>query len=342
MVITQKLYMMAYNLYDAEVLASGKEDRAAKKCEKFALKQLPDIIEYLGYTFAFSGILTGPAFEFSLYKQACEGTHMYDKNGKPLGKIPSNVWPTMFPFLKSVSCMLIFIVVGGAFPLLDPVDPQLGTPVILTQEFLAKPWISRYMYQWVGLIAIRCKYYFGWLNAEACHNLWYAGFEGFDKDGNPLGWDIAHNMNILGFELAGNVQELSKEWNRKSSNWLTRYVYIRTGGNLLAVYGTSAFWHGFYPGYYFFFLSVPLLTFAERVIKKKVSPYFSQSKWSPYGILGTIVTSFCAEYMVCPFVLLARDRSFANYQSNYFLGHVLPMVAIAVGSLLPSPKKKEA
>ena len=244
MVLTQKLYMMAYNLYDGECLAKGKDNRASKKCASFALKELPGFIEYLGYTFCFASVLSGPAFEYTTYCGACDGSLMYDKNGKPKGKIPSNVWPTLRPFLVSLLNLVIFVVVGGSFPLLDPEDPKGNTPVILTTEFLAKPWVYRYLYMWVGLLCVRQKYYFAWMNAEGANNVWYAGFEGFDEKGEAKGWENSSNADIWAFETAPNVQTLSKEWNKKTSLWLTKYVYIRTNGSLLAVYAMSAFWHG--------------------------------------------------------------------------------------------------
>ena len=54
MVLTMKLYMLAYNLYDGQVLKQGKEERASKKCADVAVQSLPGIIEYLGYTFCFA------------------------------------------------------------------------------------------------------------------------------------------------------------------------------------------------------------------------------------------------------------------------------------------------
>jgi hypothetical protein len=145
-------------------------------------------------------------------------------------------------------------------------------------------------------------------------------------------------MDIWKFETAENVQQLSKEWNKKTSLWLTRYVYYRTNGSLIAVYSTSAFWHGFYPGYYMFFMSVPLMTFVERSVKKKISPYFSKEKWSLYGVAGIIMTSFFVEYFVIPFVMLARDRSWDTWKSHYFFGHILCVFIYGVLSLLPTPK----
>ena len=71
---------------------------------------------------------------------------------------------------------------------------------------------------------------------------------------------------------------------------------MRTGGSLYATYAMSAFWHGFYPGYYFFFLSMPMLTACERMGRKKLSPRFSTGgKWSPWGITTIICTSFLIE-----------------------------------------------
>ena len=44
MVLTMKLYSLAYNLYDGEVLKEGKEERASKKCADVAVTSVPGII----------------------------------------------------------------------------------------------------------------------------------------------------------------------------------------------------------------------------------------------------------------------------------------------------------
>lgn len=340
MVLTQKLYMMAYNLHDGEVLAQGKDSKAAKKCAKFALPELPGLIEFLGYAFCFSNVLAGPACEFTTYRNACDGSLLYTPDGKPKGKIPSNVMPTLRPFLLSICMMGSFVFLGGIFPLLNPENPQTGTPAILQSEFLAKPFVYRLLYLYLCLVTVRQKYYFAWKNAEGANNIWYAGFEGFDDEGNPKGWDTANNIDIWEFETAPNIQTLSKSWNKKTSMWLQRYVYFRTNGSLAAVYSMSAFWHGFYPGYYFFFLSVPIMTFCERLARKKISPYFSPEKWSLYGVLCMIATSLCSSYMVSSFVLLAAEWSWANWKNFFFLGHFGCMLFYITVSQLPSPKKK--
>lgn len=345
MVITMKLYMLAYNLYDGHLIKEGKPDRAAKKCAKYAVEDLPPLIEFLGYTFCFSTALAGPAFEFTTYAAACDGSLFYDKDGNLKGKIPNRFWPSLWPFLKSLMNVGAFVVGSGMFPLLDPADPQNNTPVVISSEFLVRPFWYRAAYIWAGLVFVRQKYYFAWTNAEGASNIWYAGFEGFADSGEALGWDNTSNIDILGFETAPSIRILSAVWNKKTANWLSRYVYIRSGGSLIATYGLSAFWHGFYPGYYMFFLTIPLLTVCERVGRKKLSSRFNSSgeKWTPWGIVCIIATSLSANYSVIPFALLAYEWSFEAWGSLYYYGHILALLFyLVVQYLVPSPKTKEA
>lgn len=343
MVLTMKLYSLAYNLYDGELLNRGKEDRAAKKCASVAVTSLPGIIEYLGYTFCFATVLAGPAYEYKFYADACEGTLLYEKSGKPKGKIPSQVWPTLRPLLCSFVCLGIFVVGNGMYPLLDSSDPQHATPVVISEEMLDKPMYQRFAYAWLALFFVRFKYYFAWINAEGANNIWYAGFEGFDAKGEPKGWEVSNNIDLIAFETAPNLKTLSSAWNKKTANWLAKYVYIRTGGSLAVTYGMSAFWHGFYPGYYIFFMSVPIIAFCERLGRKKLSPRFDDgNKWGPYAILCRVVTSVIVQYMVMPFQLLAFDWAWANWKHYYFSGHIACIVFYVVVSNVPTPKKKEA
>jgi len=342
MVITIKMYSFAYNLYDGEMIAKGTPDRASKKCAPFAIEKLPGLLEFLGFTFCFSNVLTGPAFEYSAYANACSGELLYTPDGKPRGKIPGRLIPCLKPLLLSFLVLGIHVVGSSYFPIHDTVDAQNNTPIIITEEFMSNSIFYRYGYMWIGLFFTRFKYYFAWKNAEGANNVWYAGFDGFDDKGNALGWETSNNIDILGFELAQNFKSLSAAWNKKTANWLGRYVYMRTNGSLIATYSLSAFWHGFYPGYYIFFLSTAMLTFCERIGRKKLTPLFHNAgdpKWSLYGIACCMATSFVAEYSVIGFIVLAWEWTYNTYKSFYFIGHIIPFVFYIVLSAVPSPKK---
>jgi MBOAT, membrane-bound O-acyltransferase family len=340
MTLAIKLYMMAYNLYDGEVLAQGHGSRAARKCAPFAIRELPGLIEYLGYTFCFSNILFGPAYEFTTYRNAVNGSLLYTPDGKPKGTIPSNCWPTLRPLLLAVFNVLVMIVLGSRFPILDPANPS-GTPILLQPAFLAKPWVERFLYLWLALVLdVRQKYYFIWHVAEGANNVWYSGFEGFTDKGEALGWENSSNVNMWEFETAPSMSAMLKVWNKKSALWLNKYVYIRTNGNLLAVFSMSAFWHGFYPGYYMFFMSLPLVVECERLARKTISPYFSSKKWSAYGVASILSTIFIREYVVSPFVLLAFERSWNYWKSHFFYGHFVCIFVYMALSMVPRKKQK--
>lgn len=342
MVLTQKLYMLAFNLYDGEMLKKGEGDRATKKCAPFSVVELPPLLDYLGYCFNFSSLLAGPAFEYYSYAAACNGTHFYNKDGTVKHKVPSSFIPTLKPFVVSLLAMVFFVVGNGYMPLLDPDDPQRNTPALLKPEMLAQPFYYRYGYAWLALLFIRGKYYFAWKNAEGANNIWHAGFDGFDDStGKSKGWTNASNMDIIAFETAPNIKTFSAAWNKKTAHWLAHYVYMRTGGSLAATYGMSAFWHGFYPGYYMFFLSIPMPTACERIAKKKLTPIMPQGSWTWYDVLCRLSVSLVIQNMITAFQLLCWEWAWAYYKSQYFFAHILCIVSYAVMTLMPTPKKKE-
>lgn len=188
---------------------------------------------------------------------------------------------------------------------------------------------------------IRGKYYFAWKNAEGANNIWHAGFNGFDDKGESKGFTNCSNMDIIAFETAPNIKTFSAAWNKRTAHWLAHYVYMRTGGSLAATYGMSAFWHGFYPGYYMFFLSIPIATACERIGKKKISPRFPSGNWTVYDIICRLSTSLILQNMIMAFQLLSWGWGYDYYKSQYFFAHIVCIVFYFAVSQLPTPKKKE-
>lgn len=322
MLLVIKLTSFAYNYYDGVV-----QDRGTKLTEtrrKYAIYQLPSLLEFFGYTYCFTTFLAGPAFELREYLDVTNGTKF--KNGRK----PSSFVAALSKLLGGVGFVAIYSIYGPEFPL---------------SNFYAnadQPFIARIGYIWISSFIVRCKYYFAWKVAEGSTVLSGFGFEGYRDDGSAIGWNGVANIDILGFETAQSVREGSRAWNKGTQAWLERYVYSRTGNSLLATYFCSAFWHGFYPGYYLFFMSVPIATAVNRLAYKRLRPWFLNSKIlkNIYDLLSIIATSLTMNYLVMPFLVLSWENSMRSLQSVWFAGHLILIAMYAIYSIIPQAKKK--
>ena len=195
------------------------------------------------------------------------------------------------------------------------------------------------------------------------------GSEGWTADGKHKGWRGIENVNILAFETAPNVQILSRSWNKRAQGWLERYTYRRTGNSLLATYFLSAIWHGLYPGFFIFFMSVPLLTSIEREMKVKVNPLIVPGYDGEFIHLTIVVTDYCVgynnatapktlssyaywffcwccttigvHYIVQVFSMGSWENSITALGSYHHIGHIAFVVIYGLLTLLPKPKGKD-
>jgi len=75
----------------------------------------------------------------------------------------------------------------------------------------------------------------------------------------------------------------------------------------------------------------------------QVSPHFSTGgKWSPWGIVTIITTSFFVEYFIQPFQMLSWDWGMAAWRQHGFFGHIVAAVFYVACTLLPKPKVADA
>jgi hypothetical protein len=123
--------------------------------------------------------------------------------------------------------------------------------------------------------AVRFKYYFAWLMADAICNNSGLGFNGYEKDGTPK-WDMISNIHVFAFEFGTNFRDCINVWNVGTNRWLRMVVYERVPkkyGTVLT-FSLSALWHGFYPGYYMTFATGALMVMAARQVKNTIRYFF--------------------------------------------------------------------
>lgn len=343
MLLVIKLTSFAYNYYDGVVDKRGDQPglspakaRVYAGRKKLALTEIPSLLEYFGYVYSFTTFLAGPAFEIREYLDATSG-RKFLLQGRT--QQPSSLFAAFSKLLVGVFFMALYSQLGPLFPISK----------LHSADVAALPWYQQLPELYITLVFTKAKYYGAWKIAEGATVLCGFGFEGFTSDGKAKGWNGVSNMDIVGFELAQSVREGSRAWNKGTQTWLERYVYARTGNSLLATYFISAFWHGFYPGYYLFFLSLPLATAVNRLAFKRVRPHFLEADGSAgfkkklYDAASLVATLLTMHYFVMPFQAMSWDHSLRALQNTHFAGHIVCAVLYVVFSLVPmrkAPTKK--
>lgn len=122
----------------------------------------------------------------------------------------------------------------------------------------------------------------------------------------------------------------------------------------MITYLVSALWHGLYPGFFCVFLSMPLVTEVERLLRAKINPLFipefdpkvpSSYPKTPLGYLYKFLcwigTILAMNYVAQTFSMGSAERSFGALASLHYAGHVAFVALYLLLSVIPGPKKEK-
>lgn len=228
---------------------------------------------------------------------------------------------------------------------------------LVQNEFLFRaPMWEKMLRIYVHTSLFRSKYYFGWFLTEGSCILAGIGYNGEDSQGN-IRWDRCRNVDFLAVELAPNMRSITTFWNMRTSDWLKNYIYFRLSPEgtkpsficTIGTYAVSAFWHGFYPGYYSFFFLSAIYTELAKDTRRFIRPYFMIDEKTPkyphkyfYDIATIIFTSWMLNYGGASFVLLSFENGWRLAKSVYFIGHTVPIAFWLFLRIFPfSTRKRE-
>jgi lysophospholipid acyltransferase len=342
MIITGKYISFSYDVYDGARLAKG-EDLSAKKHEhdaraKMAVTQLPSPLEFGSFTFAYFGLASGPPFFMKEYLE-------FQRYEGPFADLPrGNKLLAMASALPQLAIAVVGLGLAGSF---------FAQSKWASEEVASLSFFGRFLFLNGACCVSRSKYYFAWTLSELGGNACGFGFKSKEE-----GYGRFNNGRIWRIEFAPSAQQAVTLWNARTSYWLKHYVYLRVERpRFLSQLGltqklfatlvtrfTSAFWHGFYPGYFLFFGFATLGTSAEDACRKHIGPYFL-SEGAPYArfrgfytLMGTLSTMLTLNYYGLSFVVLSWSDSIALWKSLYFCGHVLHISALILVPMLPRYK----
>lgn len=323
MVLVMKLTAFCWNVQDGRLPEAELTDFQ----KEHAIRTMPSLLDYAGYVFFFPAIMAGPAFDYCDYSDYITTT-MFTL---PPGTDPSKAPPTRkkrkiprsgFPAAMKGAFGTLWIVAFLQLSAYYPASFYLGDQY-MNYGFLRRVW-QLYMF---GLVT-RMKYYGVWSLSEGACILCGIGFNGIDAKTGRAKWDRLTNIMPWEIETAQNARAYLGFWNINTNNWLRNYIYLRVTPKgqkpgfraTLATFVTSAFWHGFYPGYYLTFVLAALVqTIAKSMFWLKSISGFSTDvilRWSsphPPSIHDT------RRQEPSPFEEILRYRHHSHHSSHFCL-----------------------
>jgi lysophospholipid acyltransferase len=248
----------------------GKEKAGLRKRElEFANEEgRPSFVDYWAYLYFCGGAISGPWFEFRDFQDYLRGRKQY-------AKIPSTVRPALTRILH------LFLGIG-----IQSILSNLFNREYFLSDDFSRASIPMKFYNLVGYTFLRiATYVCGFCLMETGPLASGLSFNGYDKDNRPL-----HNrvtcIKISSLIFTYRIKDFVTGWNVSVHHWLKYYVFMRqldskTRSTVvpgLVTFVVSAIWHGFYPGYLWFFVSVFFMDNISKVGEPVVRPLFS---WCP-------------------------------------------------------------
>lgn len=331
MIITQKVTSLAFSIHDG--FTREVKDLTHSQ-QEHAIKKLPSALEFFSYTLHFQGLMAGPLVFYKDYIEFIEGYHILTPTAVTHGKYdiekeivhePSPVKVVVKKVIASLVCALIFV----KFATIYPIKAMKEDGFMAASGFFYSFW-----YMMMATTAVRFKYYFAWLLADAICNNSGLGFNGYEKDGVTARWDMVSNIDVWAFEFGTNFRNSINAWNTGTNRWLRMVVFERVPkryGTVLT-FSLSALWHGFYPGYYMTFATGAFIVMAARVARKLFRERFQDTAFKriSYDILTCLVTRAFMGYATFPFVLLEFRAGLRMYLNVFMCLHLVCLITVLI------------
>lgn len=322
MLATLKIISVAFNVYDGK----KAEKDLIPIWKKNSIDHIPSPLAYLSYLVFYPCVLSGPVYELQDY------LHWIDT---PCKKLPKSLKMVARNIGFAVLCMALYVTLGPIFNRSKLVEPYVSEISLLHN-------VMNIML--IGLV-MRQKYYIVWYLAEgACVT---AGFGKHAGAADSDNWSQIEHADFIAVEFATNMRGVMTGWNKAVSRWLRYYVYTRVGPveahirggskkpgllNTLVTFAISAFWHGFYPGYYLMWAVMAIAQNTATSMHRKTRPMFINDEQPEknskiilflYQFGGWLLTNWCISYYTTSFHLLSISESVAWFNSVYWIGHII-------------------
>lgn len=340
MVLVMKLTTFAWNTWDGRRPVEDLD----KWQTKMRVTKFPSLLEFLGFSLYFPGVLVGPFLEYATYSSLIDGTLFDATSGsEPRGRpIPNGRKRTAY------RKMLLAL---GFLGIYMGVAPRISFQTAATDWFLEQTLPYRILVLQLAGFVERSKYYGVWTLTEGASILTGLGFTGYGPSGVAT-WNGAANVEVWKIEVPENFKVVVDSWNIKTNVWLRECVYKRVTPkgrkagfqSSMLTYLTSAVWHGVSAGYYLTFLLGGFITTVARLARSAFRPLVLPTVSGPtgnkaanghdtkqpsppptlmkttYDVAGTVCTVLLVNFACTPFILLHLSDGVEAWRRLHWYG----------------------
>ncbi|KAL2863007.1 lysophospholipid acyltransferase [Aspergillus lucknowensis] len=346
MVLVMKLSAFCWNVHDGRL----PQDQLSDPQKYSAVTSFPSFLDYAGYVLFFPALFGGPAFDYVAYRRWIDTTLFEVPPGTDPSKVPPTRKKRKIPRSGTPAAKKAVIGLAWVVTFLQ-LSSIYNKEAVLDPGFLDYSLVRRVWCLYALGFTTRTKYYGVWSLAEGACILSGIGYNGFDPKTGRVFWNRLENIDPWKLETAQNSHAYLGNWNKNTNSWLRNYVYLRVTPKgkkpgfraSLATFTTSAFWHGFYPGYYLTFVLGSLIQTVAKNFRRHVRPFFLSPDGSTprpykryYDFASWFVTQSVMAFAVMPFIFLSFSDSTHVWQSVYYYGIAFVVGAVAFFS---SPAK---
>jgi len=290
------------------------------------ISKLPPFYKVLVYTFNVPSCIASPFYEYKDFEDWIELKGHYEQIPNPLNS-------GLKRFATGLCWMVVVVVIGGTF----------NIPALVSDDFCHMSLAMQSLYQFWTVWAIKYAYYIVWWFVDTGMILSGLAYDGTDQ--GVVKYDRYTNVKEAEVELGWYVKKMVYSWNITIQYWMKKYVYMRIVSKgeeapiwkFFVVFLISAFWHGFYPWYYFFFSYTGIYLFLSGDVKHSYSYYLN---WMPKYVqiaLAYFFTTWINLYIGSSFMMFHPSDIIYHYNCQYWYGHIL-LGTVFILSLAPLGK----
>lgn len=329
-VLTLRLIGLAYDYADGGL----PEGKVSEYQRANRLVALPDLLEVLGHSYHWAGLLVGPQYSMATYRRFLNGDE----------RMPPTWLPAICTFLLGAGYMAAHFALGAYFP----------TSAVLTDEFRsAWPLWQRVGYMVVAYRVLLMRYAAIWLISDGHCILSGLGYAGLDHLSRHR-WNNVSNFLPLRFATASSIGDYVGSFNVNTNNWVKEYVFKRLrflNNRNLSSLGSLVFlavWHGLAPGYFMTFVLEFVDGIAEGALVRLTKPLSAWAATNPvaaalHRVAACAIATAMLSYGLVSFDLKDYARAVEVYSALLWVGHIIPVVLIlldGIAGLFRRPKAR--